>query len=710
MYQNKTPRGFNWSVEPPAPARVESGTLGGESEEQVMARRRLLVLLAVPAVLFFALARWDDPARPDAPEEPQPDTGERAEVALGPPTRPAVTAEPVDRIGDTRFLMSSGATALVFRPDGRRLAATGYDSPVVVEWDTATGNETRRYSDGEGGAHVVGYTPDGARLVAHNGRGQTVVFDTSTGAVLVRVPVPLTVAPDGKVGVGFADKEQLTVWNLETGKAVRVIGTISPSNRTECCFSPDGAQVAVCNWSGTVYVAPVAGTAPVRVIAVPGHDNGIINVVWPRADRLIAIWYSGFASHDPATGKQLDRKSSKYAYWLRGVTAVGGGRVFAKVVNMPGLVELDPKDLSRVPNRTIPFNHWSDLLALSADGTTVATSYGGKLRLIDAATGRALHPDVNLYPVTSVSEIQFSRDGKRLLTAGDHSIRVWDVATGKPTTIIDRDDGHINYARLSPDGRYVAGIDGAAHYPLVIWDATTGAEVFRQPTPDGDDHQTIPGFDSRGVLWVCNGRDFTLHEVPSGRVLQTVPGFKQPICNTISPDGSRLVSAGWTAFAVRDTDPAAEWRVVARYPGRHIGGCKWDEAPCPSPVAFSPNGHELLTGRGWMFWNGKPRNLRAWDTRDKPTTGANRVLGYGPTYTPDGRFVVSRVPVAKGAPRELLVSDAATGAELFRFDTLGDVGGLAFTPDGTRLVVARSDTTLTVWNWANIERDSAPRK
>ena len=671
-----------------------------------MPRFRLLVLLGIPTLALFALARWTEPPRMVARDEPSDDLGDRAEFDAGEP-RPPVKPEPITRIAAARFQMSGSGTAIVFRPDGRRVAASSYESPVIAEWDAASGIETRRYTDGGRDALVVGYTPDGRRLVTLDGRSRTVVYDANTGAVVSRIPVPVAVAPNGKSVVGVTGHGRVTVWDLETGEVVRAIGTLPTSGGT-VCFSPNGEEVAICNRTGTVYVAVLDGKAPVREIVVPGQDGGILRLAWPRADRLIAVWYNGFASHDPASGRQVDRKTGNYAYWLNEV-AVAGGRVFAKIVNTPELVELDPKDLSRVPGRTIPFNKWNDPIAVSADGKVVATSIGRKLRLFETATGNPLHPDANLYPTWAPSTIQFSRDGRRMLTDGNHSIRVWDVTTNLPVTVIDRDDGHVNDACLSADGHHVAGIDGAVRdYPLVIWDASTGAEVFRQEPSTKARRQSAVGFDSAGALWVYSG-DFTRHEIPSGRVLQTIPGFGEAVWNEMSPDGSRLVSAGWTAFAVRSTDPAADWYVVAKYPGRHEGGCKWDAAPCPTPVAFNPNGRELLTGRGWMFWDGKSHNLRVWDVSRTPTPGAERVFGYRPTFTPNGRYVVSLVPVASGRPRELIVSNAATGAELFRFDPSGEVNGFTFSPDGTRLVVAHADTTLTVWDWTKIELDNLRR-
>lgn len=245
--------------------------------------------------------------------------------------------------------------------------------------------------------------------------------------------------------------------------------------------------------------------------------------------------------------------------------------------------------------------------------------------------------------------------------------------------------------------------------PLVMWDASTGAEVFRQGPPADrvPRWHDLLGFDSTGGVWARTGwrGTFVRYEVPSGRVLQTINGFDQTTYAVLSPDGTRLMSGGWTAFALRRTDPATEWRVVARYPGRHKGGCGHDRPPCPDPIEFSPDGRKLLTGAGWWDDSGPQWKARVWDVTGEPKPGAWLDVGSQPAFTPDGRRLAALV----AGSRLIRVSDSDTGAEVFRFDPRGEVSTFAFTPDGTRLVVAHADTTLTVWDWAKIERDNLRR-
>ena len=70
----------------------------------------------------------------------------------------------------------------------------------------------------------------------------------------------------------------------------------------------------------------------------------------------------------------------------------------------------------------------------------------------------------------------FSRDGKRLLTAGGDEARVWDAEEYKPVTEPLKHGSAIRSAAFSPDGARLvtAADDGAAR----IWDARTGNLVL----------------------------------------------------------------------------------------------------------------------------------------------------------------------------------------------------------------------------------------
>jgi hypothetical protein len=70
------------------------------------------------------------------------------------------------------------------------------------------------------------------------------------------------------------------------------------------------------------------------------------------------------------------------------------------------------------------------------------------------------------------NSVEFSPDGKLVVTAAGHLAQIWDSHSGQPVTAPLKHDERVNSVRFSPDGRLMvtAASDGAAR----IWDVATG--------------------------------------------------------------------------------------------------------------------------------------------------------------------------------------------------------------------------------------------
>jgi len=97
-----------------------------------------------------------------------------------------------------------------------------------------------------------------------------------------------------------------------------------------------------------------------------------------------------------------------------------------------------------------------------------------------------------------------SPDGRRVLTGGDdHTLRLWDVESGKE---LKRFEGHkslVNSVAFSPDGRFALSAGGGSDaedeedFSVRLWDLESGKELHRF-----EGHTDVVS----GVIWLPDGR------------------------------------------------------------------------------------------------------------------------------------------------------------------------------------------------------------
>ena len=71
-----------------------------------------------------------------------------------------------------------------------------------------------------------------------------------------------------------------------------------------------------------------------------------------------------------------------------------------------------------------------------------------------------------------VNSAVFSPDGKRVVTASDHTARIWDAESGKAIAVLRGHAGRVTSAVFSPDGRRV--VTESDDQTVRLWDVTWG--------------------------------------------------------------------------------------------------------------------------------------------------------------------------------------------------------------------------------------------
>jgi RNA polymerase sigma factor (sigma-70 family) len=487
----------------------------------------------------------------------------------------------------------------------------------------------------------------------------------------------LAFSPDGAtVLAAGSGGRPLGLWDIATGKEVRQFGHGTQQPRA-VAMSPDGALVTEADTVVRVWKTKSGELAA----ELKGHTNGVQAATFSPDGSMLAT-----GSHD-ATIRIWDVKTWKELRRLDGhndsVLALAwsdDGTVLASA-GVDKIIRLWDPITWTVQRELKGHENYICSLAFAKGGKVLASSTEAEevIRLWDPVTGKLQRLLGERKALRSVNTIAFSPDGKTLASGnGDATTRIWDPATGEELRHWKPHARSVAALAFAPDGATLATA-GSWDSAIRFWDPATGKE--KHPSP----------FGHRGIvhqMWLS----------PDGRTLTTL-GFDHRLIDwdiatgmgaerhfnapdfffgyaVGDHDGKRLVAALFREKA------AIVWDIEA---GREVDRLAAGKERPPIGKAFSPDGRTVALGTDTgtvLLWRpGSKEN----PIELKGQTGEVGAVA----FTPDGRRLVCANWAPRGPASEIRVWDLAAAKSIREFKGPGPLTSLTVSPDG-KLVVSTS--------------------
>jgi WD40 repeat protein len=464
------------------------------------------------------------------------------EVAVGAAQKESVVAldqygdalpegKPV-RLGTVRLAHNGHISGAAFSPDGKLIASIGWDEAIRL-WDRSTARPIRalRLKQKEGTLSLA-FSPSGEQIAAGSERGFVRLWDVQTGKLLFEKQghggrvLGVAFAPDG--GHFASAGGNVRVWHAATGREVLNLQPPAPLNESYgvqgVAYSPDGKLLAASR--GECIHVWNSNTGASHLTILKAHKDREVSIAFCNSDCLVSVEGGLFRFWGMATGKLLRELKSEGRF--------GGS------------------------------------MALSANSNFLASTAPGKIRILDSQTGEATHvfPDPgNAY--ASANYLAFSPDGKSLAArAGDNTLRVWDLDTGKrkPTFSDTHTDG-IRATMFSPDGSQVLTSGGEG--TVRLWDTRTARQLrlYSAENVGGDTRfgGTVATFSPNGKLIAAGGYDDSekkrfggscrIWDAATGKELYVATFSNRVKYLAFSPDG-KSVAIATAEFSARENKAA----------------------------------------------------------------------------------------------------------------------------------------------------------
>lgn len=586
-------------------------------------------------------------------------------------------------------------TALAVSPDGRWLVI---GTPFGIHLYNANSFKEAWFVPLSGKTEELAFDSQGKRLGVASA-GDILLFDITSGdllRILTDAGSNFAFSPDGARLVSGAGCHRVTVWDAESGKALKEL------RGDECSEGYSGIHVT---WAadGRIYAAAMGA----QIMAWDGSSYT------PLED------FSAEGGSDTLVSSLL---------------AAPTGNLLAQydLMGRPVVAVIDGEKNRRIQLLDSAVNGGISVLAWAPDGRRLAVAYGmqtGLIQIWDARTGQ-VEQQFEGYP--STVGLGWSADGGTLYGPGtlDGKLHALSVRSGR---VLRSLDGHIPAQTflswtqadglVSTDGVTITWWDavhgtslrqenaGSAFESVISWPPTGPATLLfnssgpahqvgtlstRQPLEGETNQYPFP------TAWSADGKRLAdpshVWDAESGRLLATLRDLAQrhtPDRVAWAPDGLRLASADSL-----NMQPPVIWDARNGQVLLSLQAETGQRDPLWLGLAWSPDGSQLAAVGGLMAVSGEDDGMiLLWDANTGrqerlQTAGLHGLRLWGAVWSPDGRYLACTT-----TGNELILWDSRDGSIRINATAHRDIiDAVGWSPDGRRLATVARDGIIQIWD------------